>query len=80
MMLTEQTGVPTLALPVQEFKDHLRLGTGFGQAGDRHEVSADLCRGVLQGVERGDDRQSGVSLATPCAVATHRSRSAGAQG
>ena len=29
MELTEQTGVPSAALPLQEFKDHLRLGTGF---------------------------------------------------
>ena len=30
MMLIEQTTVPTTALPLQAFKDHLRLGTGFG--------------------------------------------------
>ena len=29
MMLTEETPVPTAALPVEEFKDHLRLGSGF---------------------------------------------------
>ena len=29
MMLIEQTSVPLSALPVAEFKDHLRLGTGF---------------------------------------------------
>lgn len=29
MMLTEQTTVPTLALPIAAFKTHLRLGTGF---------------------------------------------------
>ena len=29
-MLIEQTTVPTTALPLQAFKDHLRLGTGFG--------------------------------------------------
>jgi uncharacterized phiE125 gp8 family phage protein len=32
MMLTEQTPVPSAALPVEELKDHLRLGSGF--AGD----------------------------------------------
>ena len=29
MILTEQTTVPTLALPIAAFKTHLRLGTGF---------------------------------------------------
>jgi len=29
MMLTEETPVPSLALPVEEMKDHLRLGSGF---------------------------------------------------
>ena len=29
MMLTEETTIPGLALPVQALKDHLRLGSGF---------------------------------------------------
>jgi uncharacterized phiE125 gp8 family phage protein len=29
MMLTEETTVPVAALPVQDLKDHLRLGSGF---------------------------------------------------
>lgn len=29
MMLTEVTPVPSLALPVEEMKDHLRMGSGF---------------------------------------------------
>lgn len=29
MMLIEQTSVPGAAMPVAEFRDHLRLGTGF---------------------------------------------------
>lgn len=29
MMLTEETPVPSAALPVEEMKDHLRLGSGF---------------------------------------------------
>ena len=33
MMLTEQTAVPAAALPVQALKDHLRLGSGFADAG-----------------------------------------------
>lgn len=33
MMLTEEAPVPTAALPVEEFKDHLRLGSGFADDG-----------------------------------------------
>lgn len=33
MMLTEQTTVPQSALPLQAFREHLRLGTGFGDDG-----------------------------------------------
>ncbi|MDR0807712.1 MAG: hypothetical protein LBE86_01045 [Gemmobacter sp.] len=33
MMLIEQTAVPQTALPVQIFRDHLRLGTGFADGG-----------------------------------------------
>lgn len=29
MLLTEETPVPSAALPVEEMKDHLRLGSGF---------------------------------------------------
>ena len=29
MMLTEETPVPSAALPVEEMKDHLRMGSGF---------------------------------------------------
>ena len=32
MMLTEETTIPGLALPVQALKDHLRLGSGFSDA------------------------------------------------
>ncbi|MEL6641738.1 MAG: hypothetical protein AAFP98_10570 [Pseudomonadota bacterium] len=30
MLLVEDTLIPTSALPVSDFRDHLRLGTGFG--------------------------------------------------
>lgn len=32
MILTEVTTIPTLALPVQGLKDHLRLGSGFADS------------------------------------------------
>lgn len=33
MMLTEETPVPSGALPVEEMKDHLRMGSGFADDG-----------------------------------------------
>lgn len=40
MFLTEVTTIPTLSLPVQGLKDHLRLGSGF--------ADADLQNGLLE--------------------------------
>ncbi|MCL6283108.1 head-tail connector protein [Ruegeria sp. 2012CJ41-6] len=44
MMLTEETSIPDAALPVDQFKAHLRLGTGFAEG--------DLQDGVLRGFLR----------------------------
>ena len=43
MMLTEETPVPSLALPVAEMKDHLRMGSGFADDG----LQDGLIAGVL---------------------------------
>ena len=51
MMLTEQTGVPTLALPVQEFKDHLRLGTGFADDGVQDALAEGYLRAAIAAIE-----------------------------
>ena len=51
MMLIEQTSVPTAALPVQEFKDHLRLGTGFGDDSLQDGVLAAYLRAALAAIE-----------------------------
>ncbi|KGJ04813.1 phage conserved hypothetical protein, phiE125 gp8 family [Paracoccus halophilus] len=40
MMLVEVTAPPLAALPVAGLQDHLRLGTGFGTAGDMAETAA----------------------------------------
>lgn len=51
MMLTEQTGVPDAALPVQAMKDHLRLGTGFADDGMQDGLVAAHLRAALAVVE-----------------------------
>ncbi len=51
MMLMEQTQVPSAALPVAEFKDHLRLGTGFGDDGVQDGVLETFLRAAMAAVE-----------------------------
>ncbi|MEZ5769302.1 MAG: hypothetical protein R3D80_17735 [Paracoccaceae bacterium] len=51
MMLVEQTTVPTAALPVAQFKDHLRLGTGFADDGVQDEVLEAYLRAAIAAIE-----------------------------
>ena len=51
MMLVEQTTVPTAALPVAEFKDHLRLGTGFADDGVQDDVLEAYLRAAIATIE-----------------------------
>ncbi|MBS0565264.1 MAG: hypothetical protein JSR87_12570 [Proteobacteria bacterium] len=51
MMLTEQTAVPTAALPLQEFKDHLRLGTGFADDGVQDVLAQGYLRAAITAIE-----------------------------
>jgi uncharacterized phiE125 gp8 family phage protein len=51
MMLVEQTTVPGTALPVAEFKDHLRLGTGFADDGVQDELLEAYLRAAIAAVE-----------------------------
>lgn len=51
MMLIEETQVPGAALPLQEFKDQLRLGTGFADAGAADGYLEELLRAALAAVE-----------------------------
>lgn len=51
MMLTEETTVPNAALPVEDFKAHLRLGTGFGQDSIQDEVLAGFLRAAISAIE-----------------------------
>ncbi|MCB1350740.1 MAG: hypothetical protein KDK11_19660 [Maritimibacter sp.] len=51
MMLVEQTTVPSAALPVAQFKDHLRLGTGFADDGVQDEVLEAYLRAAIAAIE-----------------------------
>lgn len=51
MMLTEQTTVPAAALPVQGFRDYLRLGTGFADDDLQGAVLESCLRAALGAVE-----------------------------
>lgn len=51
MMLIEQTSVPAAALPVAEFKDHLRLGTGFADGDIQNAVLEAYLRASLAAIE-----------------------------
>ncbi|SLN54492.1 head-tail connector protein [Roseisalinus antarcticus] len=51
MMLIEETTVPQSALPVAEFKDHLRLGTGFGEDDLQDAVLESYLRAAMAAIE-----------------------------
>ena len=51
MMLVEETTVPASALPVAEFKDHLRLGSGFSDDGVQDAMLDGYLRASLAAVE-----------------------------
>ncbi|WP_347313109.1 head-tail connector protein [Defluviimonas sp. SAOS-178_SWC] len=51
MMLSEVTPVPQAALPVAEFKDHLRLGTGFADDGSQNSLAESYLRAALAAIE-----------------------------
>lgn len=51
MMLTELTTVPGASLPVQELKDHLRLGTGFTEDGMQDGLIEAYLRAAMAAVE-----------------------------
>lgn len=51
MMLVEQTSVPASALPVADFRDHLRLGTGFADDGAEDSLLETFLRAAIAAVE-----------------------------
>ncbi|SFR04765.1 head-tail connector protein [Poseidonocella sedimentorum] len=51
MMLVEETAVPAEALPVAEFKAHLRLGTGFADDSLQDQVLQSFLRAAMAAIE-----------------------------
>ena len=51
MMLTEDTTVPDASLPVEPFKAHLRLGTGFGEDSLQESVLRGFLRAAIAAIE-----------------------------
>jgi uncharacterized phiE125 gp8 family phage protein len=51
MMLTEETPVPQAALPVEEMKDHLRMGSGFADDGLQDGLIEAYLRAALAAIE-----------------------------
>ena len=51
MMLIEETTVPTGALPVAFFKEHLRLGSGFSDDGLQDDLLEIFLRSALAAIE-----------------------------
>jgi uncharacterized phiE125 gp8 family phage protein len=51
MMLIEETPIPDAALPVEAFKAHLRLGSGFGPGDVQDVVLLSFLRAAIAAVE-----------------------------
>ena len=51
MMLIEETTVPDAVLPVDEFKFHLRVGSGFGTDTLQDEVLRGFIRAAIAAIE-----------------------------
>lgn len=51
MMLVELTTVPPAALPVDAFKDHMRLGSGFSDDGLQDETLEGFLRAAIAAIE-----------------------------
>jgi uncharacterized phiE125 gp8 family phage protein len=51
MMLTELTAPPSAAMPVAEFSDHLRLGTGFSDDGSQDVLLETYLRACCAAIE-----------------------------
>lgn len=51
MMLIEETAIADAALPVDQFKAHLRLGTGFAEGSVQDEVLKGFLRAAIAAIE-----------------------------
>ena len=50
-MLIEQTSVAASALPIAQFREHLRLGTGFSDAGLQDDLLETCLRSAISAIE-----------------------------
>ena len=76
MILIEQTSVPDAALPVDEFKAHLRLGSGFGSDSVQDAVLASFLRASVTAIEA---RTGKVMLERSFSLSVHVWRDLGRQ-
>ncbi|MCV6824087.1 MULTISPECIES: head-tail connector protein [Halocynthiibacter] len=51
MMLIEQTTVPAAALPVEKFKEHLRMGSGFSDDALQDSILETCLRSAMAAIE-----------------------------
>lgn len=51
MMLVEETGVPSQALPVAAFREHLQLGTGFADDAVQETILEQVLRAAIAAIE-----------------------------
>lgn len=51
MMLIEETAIADTALPVDQFKSHLRLGTGFAETSLQDDVLKGFLRAAMAAIE-----------------------------
>lgn len=75
-MLIEETAVPSAALPLTEFKAHLRLGTGFSDSDIQDPVLENFLRAAIASVE---GRTGKVLIARDFAWSLSEWRDTGAQ-
>ncbi|QBF32273.1 hypothetical protein [Thalassococcus sp. S3] len=76
MMLIEESTIPDSALPVDRFKAHLRLGTGFGEDSVQDEVLRSFLRAAMAAIEA---RTSKILIARDFSLTLNAWRDAGAQ-
>jgi len=51
MILNELTSVPSSAIPVTAFSEHLNLGSGFSDSGDQDSILETYLRAALAAIE-----------------------------
>lgn len=76
MMLIEETTIPEVALPITQFKAHLRLGTGFAEGSLQDEILVSFLRAAVAAIEA---RSGKVLIARDFSLTLHRWRDRGGE-